>query len=185
MTLAELKAHCRVDVPDSDADLAAYLLAAREWVEGETRRCLLTQTWDFTYDRGWPYEGKRIVIRLPLAPVQSITSVSYVDDNGVTQVLSASPTLYQTVLSTPNPRIERAYNTDWPSVRDQPEAITVRAVCGYGDSQGDVPHPLRLAIKLLVGHWYENRGAINIGNIVHEIPLTAEALISPYRRAWY
>jgi len=34
---------------------------------------------------------------------------------------------------------------------------------------------------LLVGHWYSNREAVNIGNITSEVPLAVEALLQPYR----
>ena len=37
-------------------------------------------------------------------------------------------------------------------------------MCGYGGGAADVPEPLRQAIRLLVGHWYENRGVVAIGH---------------------
>ena len=180
MSLAEAKSHLRVDQADDDALIATLIVAAREWIEGQTHRALMQQTWDFTYDRGWPLEGYKICLRLPLAPAASVTSVKYIDENGVEQTLSAA--LYKTVLSGDHPRIERAYQAEWPSPRDQAETVTVRAVCGYGDQMGDVPQPLRLAIRLLVGHWYEHREAVAIG-VPAEVPLAVEALISPYRRS--
>ena len=44
----------------------------------------------------------------------------------------------------------------------------------------DVPGPLKLAIKLLVGHFYENREATTMLKI-DELPLGIKALIEPYR----
>jgi hypothetical protein len=40
---------------------------------------------------------------------------------------------------------------------------------------------VRTAMLLLVGHWYSNREAVNIGNITSEVPLAVEALLQPYR----
>lgn len=180
LTLAEMRAHLRVDVTDDDAIIATLLATAREWVEGETKLKLVTQTWDFTWDRGWPLD---LMLRLPVAPVSSVTSVKYVDESGATQTLSAA--LYTAVLDREHPRIVPAYGAEWPTVRDVPNAVTVRAVCGYGDANSDVPQPLRQAIKLLVGHWHENREAANIGNIVTPLPFAVEALISPYRRTMW
>lgn len=180
LTLAELRAHLRIDITDDDATVGVLLLAAREWVEGETKRRLMTQTWDFTWDRGWPCD---LVLRLPVAPVSAVTSVTYVDEAGATQTLS--PTLYTAVLNTDYPHIVPAYDADWPSVRDVPNAVTVRAVCGYGDANSDAPQPLRQAIKLLVGHWHENREAIVTGTIATPLPFAVEALISPYRRTMW
>ena len=90
--------------------------------------------------------------------------------------------MYQVVSDSDHPRIERAYEQSWPSVRDQPQAITVRAVMGYASASA-VPYPLKQAMKLLIGHWYENREAVVVGQVPMEVPLAAEALISPYRRA--
>ena len=41
--------------------------------------------------------------------------------------------------------------------------------------------PLRQAIRLLVAHWYENRGLIAVGHAVAVLPATVAALIAPYR----
>ena len=112
MTLAEAKAHSRVDIPDDDALIASLILAAREWVEGQTHRALLTQTWDCKFDE-WTMEGSDYVLRLPLAPLQSVTSVTYIDGDGVSQTLSSS--LYQVVASTEHPRVVQAYGATWPT----------------------------------------------------------------------
>lgn len=184
LTLAEAKAHLRVEVPDDDALIATLILVAREWVEGQTHRALMTQTWDFLFDYDWPMRAGRVCLRLPLAPVQSIVSVTYVDEGGVTRTLSASPTLYRLTHGAEQPRVVPAYDAVWPCVRDDGEVITVRAVCGYGAGQGDVPQPLRLAMRILIGHWYENREALIIGTIVAEAPLAVESLIAPYRRGF-
>ena len=45
----------------------------------------------------------------------------------------------------------------------------------------DVPEPLRQAIRLLVAHWYENRGLIAVGQSVAVLPATVAALLAPYR----
>lgn len=183
LTLAEAKAHLRVEVPDDDALIASYIIAAREWVEGQTRRALMTQTWDFTFDWDWPTRRGRIYIRLPVAPVQSVTSVKYVDESGVTQTLSAAT--YQAVVNVEHPRIEAAYDSTWPSVRNQADAVTIRAVCGYGVGMSDVPQPLRQAIKLLTAHWYENREPVNVGNLTTSLQFMLEALVSPYSRVTF
>jgi len=40
---------------------------------------------------------------------------------------------------------------------------------------------VKLALMLLVGHWYENREPVNIGNIVSALPFGFESLLDPYR----
>lgn len=184
VTLEEAKQHLRVDVADDDGLIAGYVLAARRWVETQTGP-LMNQTWDYTLDRTWPMVGSYYTIRLPYSPCSSVTSVSYVDEDGASQTLSAA--LYQSVLDAPVPYITKAYNASWPTVRDVPAAITVRAVYGYGAHPGSVPDPLRQAILLMVGQFYEHREQIVMNQVPHQIPLGVEALISPYAlpvRVW-
>lgn len=38
------------------------------------------------------------------------------------------------------------------------------------------------AILLLVGHWYSNREAVNVGNITSEIPLGVDNILFLFRR---
>lgn len=52
---------------------------------------------------------------------------------------------------------------------------------GYGDGPVEVPEALHHAIRLLVAHWYDNRGLIAIGNQGAALPATVDALIAPYR----
>jgi len=44
-----------------------------------------------------------------------------------------------------------------------------------------VPEPLLQAMKLLVGHWFENREGVLIGVTARELPLAVQSLIFPYR----
>ncbi len=147
--LADLQQHLRVDDTNSDALLANYLRVARQYVENCTRRALITQTWDATFDDGWPMVDGVHRIDLPMQPVQSVTSVTYVDDSGATQTLATN----QYVLRDTGPDnlayIAPAYGVSWPGVRTQPQAVTVRYVAGYGTATA-VPDSLRVAIMLHV-----------------------------------
>lgn len=188
VTLTEAKAHCRVSGTDEDTLITSYLLAARRHLEAETRRAFVTQTWDWTIDYRWPciwdrhYQFHRPQITVPLAPLQSVTSISYVDEAGDTQVLATDQ--YR-VTQLNNARaeglIEPAYDVSWPTLREQTAAVTVRMVCGYGHASNPMPEELRQAMLLLIGHWYNVREAVNIGNIVNESPLSVASLVFPYR----
>lgn len=183
VSLAEVKAHCRVSIADDDGLLAGYLLAARQIIETDLRRPLITQTWDYFIDDDWPCEkvaGRwQRRITLPLPPLQSVTSVTYVDSSGAAQTLATDQ--YRVSTKRHEGVIEPAYGVSWPSVREQVDAITVRFVCGYGSNPSDVPEPIRQAMLLLVGHWYENREAVNVGNIVTPLPFAVDSLIFPFR----
>lgn len=148
-----------------DAHLNALIGAATEHVEQYTRRSLITQTWRLTLD-AFPCE-----IILPRPPVQSVNSITYVDDDGATQTLSSS--LYQVCLESSPARIVPAYNEVWPTVRNIPEAVQVTYVAGYGAASTNVPEQFKQVILLLVGHWFEHREAIVSGTSAAEVPLGA------------
>jgi uncharacterized phiE125 gp8 family phage protein len=52
---------------------------------------------------------------------------------------------------------------------------------GYGANAADVPDALRHAIRMLVAHWYDNRGLAALGTSVAVWPAGVDALIAPYR----
>jgi uncharacterized phiE125 gp8 family phage protein len=185
ITLAEAKLQLRVDddITSDDGLISALITAARQKVEIETRRALVTQTQVLKLDQ-FP-SGENPVIELPNPPLQSVSAVQYVDQNGDTQTLAASEYIVDTV-SEPA-RITPAYNTFWPLTRAQINAVTVTFVCGYASGSGsptdyaaNVPQALKAAIKLLVGHWYENREAVAAANL-KPLPMAVDSLVWNYR----
>jgi len=182
VSVDEAKVHLRVDTPDEDALIDDLIRAARQYVETFTRRALITQTWDDKRD-GFPCGDG--TIELPIAGVSSVTSISYVDTNGDSQVWSAA--LYQTDLPTgpkaPFARICPAYSQYYPQTRSQMNAVTVRFVAGYGAASSTVPASIKSAMKLLVGHWFQNREAVAVGIGIGglQVPLTVDHLLWPYR----
>jgi uncharacterized phiE125 gp8 family phage protein len=182
VTLAEAKAHTRVAIADDDGLLAGYVLAARNHLEEITGRAFLTQTWDYKIDYDWPWfldtETHRHsrLIEITKAPLQSVTSITYVDSAGASQTLASNQ--YVVDGSSVIGRIYPAYGVSWPTVRSQRDAITVRFVTGWTDN---FPDSLRQAILLLVGHWYENRETVVIGQAPSELPMAVASLIAPFR----
>lgn len=52
------------------------------------------------------------------------------------------------------------------------------------DTEVEAPGELeKSAMLLLIGHWYENRESVHIGNIVTEMPLSAKHLLT-FNRRW-
>jgi uncharacterized phiE125 gp8 family phage protein len=181
VTVTEAKSQLRLDIADDDTYIGTLITAAREWVEGQTKRALVAQTWDWAIDYGFPWrQGYRI--DLPLNPVISVASIAYVDDAGNAATWAADQ--YTAVCRQNGSFIVPAYNVSLPVIRNVPNAITVRFTAGFYDNTaspetGSVPQPLKQAIILLVAHWYENREAA--GKAMAEAPYAVEALISPYR----
>lgn len=187
VSLAEMKLHLRVDddITGDDAMISALITAARQKVEIETRRALVTQTQIMRLD-GFPRSDcPDLAIVLPNPPVQSVTSITYVDTAGDTQTLDSADYLVDT--TTTPARITPVYNGSWPLARAQMNAVAVTFIAGYAPGSGsptdyaaNVPQALKAAIKLLVGHWYENREAIGPATL-KVLPMAVDSLIWNYR----
>lgn len=171
VSVAEAREHCRITHTDEDTYLGVLIKAARRWCENETGLAFITQTWDFGVDCFWGADS----LELPRAPLQSVTSITYVDTDGDSQTLDSDT--YTADTATMPGRIYLAYSQSWPDTRAQPLAVTVRAVCGFGDASTDVPEEAIHAVKMLVGTMYEHRETTITGTIVSEVP-TASLLLS-------
>jgi uncharacterized phiE125 gp8 family phage protein len=84
VTLAEAKAHHRLDTESDDGHVSALITAARERVELFLRRALITQVYECTIDDFPAYDR---AIDLPRPPVQSVKWIKYLDTAGVLQTL--------------------------------------------------------------------------------------------------
>ncbi len=129
------------------------MVLAPAWaaVEVWSGRRLITQTWDLPLVRFPSSE----CIRLWWGPVQSVTTVTYLDAAGTSQVLDPATYLLDTY-SVPG-RILLAPGWIWPVTQAQhPMAVTIRYVLGYGLAAAEVPDPLRLLIGAVADHFYNN-----------------------------
>lgn len=177
VSTAEAKTHLRVDISDDDSYIDLLVATARQSVEVFLGRQLITATWQWKLD-GFPRATRHNPLRaflLPWPPLQSVTSIAYVDPNGDSQTLAAS--LY-TVDSASHPaRIVPAYGEVWPATREHIDVVTLTWVAGYGDAGSDVPEKILTAIKMLVAHWYENREPVVLGTIATKLPMHVESLL--------
>ena len=180
MSLAEAKKHLREDGTDQDIIIDALIVAAREYAENRTHRALITQTWRAKMDA---FPRGRDPIVLPLPPLVSVTSVSYIDPDGVSQTWATS----EYVVDAPSHpramegRIYPALDKEYPTTASRQDVVTVEYVAGYG-IPAKVPEAIRSAIKLMVGNWYEHREATISGTIIQPVPMAVDALLGPYAR---
>ena len=173
VTLAEAKAHLRVDHADDDTLITALIQAATAHLDGWSGvlgRALITQTWSQLFD------GFETPLRLPL-PAEEVDSVIYVDPDG--ESVTLDPETYQLRQDALGSFVEPVHGADWPTPRSQTGAVSV--VFAAGEPRSSVPHPIKAAILLMVGDLYANREGVITGTIVAENP-TVSALIAPYRR---
>lgn len=180
LTLEQAKLYARIDYDDDDKLIMELIKSARRWIETQTHRALVTSTWDYSIDWSWPINSQGLqMIRLPINPVASVSSISYDDGSSPSSSLSSSD--YTAVLRDFNSYIVPAYNVEWPTTRCVPEAATVRFVAG--EAIGQVDPALLMAVTMLTGHLYERRDAA-AEKALQEIPYGVEALVSPFRPAW-
>ena len=148
--LDEVKIWSRIDLTEDDLLIQRQILAVRQMVERMYNIAIITQTWTMYLD--WlPYDCIEIFKR----PLQSVTSVKYIDADGVTQTIANN--LYMVDLNSRPPRIVRMQDATWPSVQPRPSAVAVEFVAGYGDKSQDVPENVTTYLLYEVGNLYENR----------------------------
>lgn len=154
LTAVEVKDHLRVTFDGEDAAIEDWIKSAREYLDGPTGilgRALFTQTWELVLD-AFPCAD---AIILPLPPLQSVTSITYLDPEGASQTLSTD--VYGVDDSGVEGVIFRKAGQSWPSTLCQRGAVVVRFVAGYGDTAEDIPRRLVAAMKLHISDLFENR----------------------------
>lgn len=180
VSLAEAKTHCRVDITDDDAYIAALITAARSYLETIARPqlAMITQTWELVLD-DWPWGD---TVELRPYPLQSVTSVKYTDSAGAETTLSASAYLVD-AYGEPG-RLRLVSTASWPSVTlRELNGVAIRFVAGFGSAGSAVDMQLRQAILLLVAHWYEIREPVlTTGAQAVDMPFTVMALMQHWRR---
>ncbi len=175
VTVAEAKDHINVKFPDHDLEIRTYLDAAIALIDGHAgtlARAFAPQTWRQDFD------GFEDQLRLPLAPVQSITQIQYIDADGATQNLPAS--VYELREDECGPFVRLSHDQEWPDTLDHPASVSVTYLAGYEDIT-KVPNTARLAVMQMVGHWYEHRNAVDVVNM-EEVPMSQRTLLVPLTR---
>ena len=172
LTRAEAKAYLRVDGTDEDTLIDSLIVSAREFVETEIWRPLMSQTIVYWMDFDDITTG---VFNINKAPIQSITSVQYYDSSNNLQTLSA--TNYEYDLFS-NPCRFKLINV--PSCYDKMNTMKITFVAGYS-SAANVPSKIKQAMYLLIGSWFENRQEEVTGTQVSQFEMTARALLYSYR----
>jgi uncharacterized phiE125 gp8 family phage protein len=184
VSLEDARTHLRVTPygsplahPDDDY-ITALIPTARNFCEEYLRRGLATQTIQFGLD---VFDDD---IAVPLQPVQSIESITYIDTAGAEQTLATS--VYE--LDEYEGVIRLKYGQRWPSTRDQSNAVTVTAVVGYTNGESPdsypVPAPIKAAMLLIIGNLYEHRtqDVVNGSQLnFNSLPMGVYSLLQPYR----
>lgn len=193
VSLADAKAHLRVDHCDEDALIATQIASARQMVENYTGRRLISQTWElfldaipFQRDSQW-WDGTRQghissvlgaprFIDLKLAPVSAITSFQSYDVGNAVDTFSSSN--YFLDSSSAPSRLVLNDSATWPVNLRAVNAIRILFVAGYGTTGRAVPPQLIQAVKCVLATLYVNRGECDDATALNA---TARGLLDPYK----
>lgn len=171
LSLRDCKAHLRV-MHDAEDDLIAALRdAAIEFVEGYCGVKLgpvTGLTWRSQILPANPVSSVSLAVR----PVTAVTAITWHDAEGVEVTGDAAE--YRVSESG---ELRPLVGGSWPSGVGGEVIVTFDA--GY--AEGEAPRALLSAVKLMLGHLYQNREAIIGGSVLGETPLGVTALCSRFR----
>ena len=166
VTLAEAKAHLKLDTADEDALIGTLITAARARAEWHTGRAFVTQAWRLSLD-AWPHGD---AVDIPLPPLVSVEEVAVIAADGVRTVLD--PAVYRVDAASQPGRI--VFN-DRPLSLRRTDCLQIAFTAGFGNASA-VPAAVREAILEIVADLYSHRG-----DAEGPVGLTGQALLAPYR----
>lgn len=169
VSLAEAKAHLRVDHSDHDTRIASLIEGATANLDGYTGilgRALVTQTWR------QDFPAFTDLLRLPLRPVASITIVTYYDANNAQQTLAS--TVYGLFSDALGAYVALKPDQTFPSTYARRDAVSITYVAGVAASA--VPGPIKQAILLQVEILYDRPD----GSPLDGLERASASLLRPY-----
>lgn len=169
VTLDEAKDHLNFTSDDKDALIEGYISAARGFIENSCHIVVAESEWQLTYD-AFPDES----IAIPKSPLIGVAEVAYDDEEGDEQTLDEGDDY---VVDASQGFGWVVPVGAWPATVSAVNAVRVSFTAGWPNEStvSTAPQALKQAMLLLIGHFFENRGAPT------EMPPAVEALISPFR----
>ena len=148
VSLQEAKNHLRVSGGSQDDELTLLIEASTERLERDLNRGILVATWQQSM---CSFPANSDMIELMIGMNTAVSSITYVDADGVTQTLDSSLWSY----SSPRSGIFSEDTDGWPqtSVATKSDKVFINFSCGVSDS-GCVPRLYKQAILLETGRAY-------------------------------
>ncbi|MEO1015281.1 MAG: head-tail connector protein [Pseudomonadota bacterium] len=168
VSLADLKAHLRVDGAAEDALISGLGVAARRSIEARFGVAMVAQSWRLALDAPIP-----CAVELPIGPIASIDAIVSIGANGEEPLAT---NLYETATGD----IGRvAFNAAIAAPRKL-NAVVIDFTAGHPGAN-ETPEPMRLAVMALAAHYYEFREEAGVDRF-HTSPQSLNALMAPWRR---
>ena len=165
LTVRDAKKYLRVDHDDEDDEVERDIRIATAKVEKDTGIYLLTQTIEAVLDQ-FPSGG---VLDPLVVPIQSVTSIAYVDSDDDAQTIDAADYLLQSNV------IGLADDVTWPTDLRTFDPIVVTVVAGYTDPEL-IPADLVEAVRMVLRWVWERREPNAMETALYE------SLVNNYKR---
>lgn len=160
ISLAEAKAQCRVTHSAEDALITSLIKAVTDRCEHVIGRAIMPQTWELVLDAFPTNED----IELLHPPIQSITSVKYIDALTANETTLAN-TQYSLDKDSEPGWLMPAYGVTWPSTLPVANAVRIQYLAGYINADA-VPDCIKQWMLLTVATYYSNRESVVVGSII-------------------
>lgn len=167
LSTSDAKSYARIDTSADDTLVGEMVSECIDLVEESYGFQLIEKNVIVEYE----YYGKEV--RLPLYPVQSITSVKTIDRVGTETTLTNNDDYY---LTGDTLVISRVYGWEVPDDRIR---LKVTYVAGYSS----IPSGITLGLKKLVASMYEDRQDLVEGG-VSEMPNSSKTLFKKYAKLY-
>lgn len=169
--LSEVKDYLRVPGSDEDSVIAAMIASACDLIGEYSGRVLAVETWKIMSP------GFLGAVKLPKSPLIAITEIGYNDTSGA--ALTANLDDFSTIIGDDWGYISPKSGKTWPAGdTSRLDGASITFTAGYSV----LPDALRVAVLLMVGHYYANREAVGVAQ--SELPLVVANLVASYRLGW-
>lgn len=163
LTLADVKAWTRIDVPDDDALVSALMLpAARHAAEALMQRSIMPTQWRLALD-AFPCGP----IRLQYPQLISVQALKYWDIEGVEITVLPADYLLDTT-SAPS-WVAPVPGKTWPATQLRINAVTLDYTAGWANAAA-VPTSIKQWIARHVATAYDNRQLMVQGQELRDLP---------------
>lgn len=170
VSLDDMKLYLRLDGDAEDALVGSMISAARLTVEATLNCALVEQVWRLRVLL-WPDAGAVIT---PIWPLRRLVAVRSVSAAGVATDLDLDGFRIDAAIRA---IIAQGRTPDMPANGH----VEIDVAVGHGVLASDVPEPLRLAVRMLVANWFDNRGEAPAARGAPLLPDAVRALLAPFR----
>lgn len=174
-SLDVVKQHLRVRTSDEDPLITLMLQAAMLHVQELQWSTLINAQWQQNEDRFPGWIGKLELRKNPVQP--GSISIIYMDTGG--NLVTLDPTRYRVDTNSKPARLVPEYSQVWPLTRGLIDDVRVTYTAGFSADESLVPVNTKLAILMLIGHWYWHRECV-VGYVPQNLQFSTQALIDAH-----